>query len=527
MSLPKEVQKLKKRAEEAFAHKDGKWESLLQKVWRYTMPERDMETMNTGGDIFRHLWDSTAPRAALNLANQMVSGLTPPWSQWFELAPGPGIVDDNEKQDMISELKLINLDLFTQINASNFLQEMQPTLLDGIVGTGCIKIEPTDDNTSIRFKNIPIDQIAIREGRESTIDHVYHKMKMHADEIVERFGEKLNSSQRDSLNQEPDKKMKIMAIVVPDKGTKFVHYLILESFDGIVLEKKELDYNPYKVFRWSKLPNDAYGRGPALLAVSDAKNLNNIQEFRIRNMHFASIGAWTVVDDGITNAFSLSITPGARIPVATNDTASPSIAKLPMGSDMNVAQLGVSELRDSIEEQFFANRFSPKVGTKFSAAEVHERGRQIALAIGPTYGLLTVELLIPLIRAMIIIRSKQDSDVYEPIEELLQRDRFTLEIQFRASIAQAQRSGEASDHLQFLQTVGTFTQIFPQAAGVVDPDVLLRHVGNLLNIIPTAMRSPDEAKAHMEKALQGAQQLQQAQGQPQQGAQDGQGQPTV
>ena len=68
------------------------WESLWREAYDYALPQRNSFDGQTGGSRkMDRLYDGTALDATEQLAASLLGNLTPPWSQWFGLKPGPDL----------------------------------------------------------------------------------------------------------------------------------------------------------------------------------------------------------------------------------------------------------------------------------------------------------------------------------------------------------------------------------------------------------------------------------------------------
>src|SRR5688572_30687208 len=71
------------------------WEPLWREAYDYALPLRNsFDSSGLGGPGQRkmdHIYDATALDAAEQLAASLLGNLTPPWTQWFGLKPGPDL----------------------------------------------------------------------------------------------------------------------------------------------------------------------------------------------------------------------------------------------------------------------------------------------------------------------------------------------------------------------------------------------------------------------------------------------------
>ena len=73
--------------------------------------------------------------------------------------------------------------------------------------------------------------------------------------------------------------------------------------------------SPDIVSRASKLAGEIYGRGRVLLALSDARTLDKMQEFVLRHAAVQIAPPMTGVSDGVLNPYTAVLQPNTILPV--------------------------------------------------------------------------------------------------------------------------------------------------------------------------------------------------------------------
>lgn len=530
-------QELLQEAKDAINERDTRYLPVWEKVWKVTMPQRDPQEVADNKDFLSDSYDSTAISSANRLANMIMSGLVPPWTRWFKLIPGPLIKNPEDRKKLGEMLEDLANTLFAEMARSNFTREVQPTIKDAIVGTCCMKVEPTDDNKGIRFRHVPIDQIAGSENRNTgTIDRIYHQLRLRGVDVIAKYRDKLSKEMikrfqemgmQDAANKgiglRPARgnEVEILSIVVPDedKPGKFRNVVMLvgsqdNAPDGVlVLEDKTLDRNPYKVMRWEKVAGGQfYGTGPAVTVGPDARTLNKITEYTLYQLGMDAIGAWLVSDDSAISYDNLQLRPGVKIPVLSNATSNPPISRLESGSPHDAVRQGVGDLRQNIRDVMLADRFSPTIGTKMTATEITQRALLIAQELGSTYVNFVDELFIPLLKDALDILISQNPEAKKIAEEVnLKLDRRTIDVLFLASIAQAQRLTEANNIIEFTNILGLLSQLDESAILTIDAVKAAVAVAEMFSISPELIRTPKQVEERSAQMAQAAQDIAQQQ----------------
>lgn len=507
MKLTKETEAALALAYRSFMYREEEFLPLIQDIWDFVMPERQIvrRSGKNANDFYDNIYDSTAVHGAESLANDMVSGLTPPWVPFFMLEPGP-LVKGQKRDQLRAALEPVNKLLFMYINMSNFTQEIQPSYLDALVGTGCVTIEPHVSGKGVQFKNIPLNEIMVDESVDGQLDRVYRYYDMAARDILALYEDECRELVADKdlyrqMKERPEDKHCVWAVTVPIEGTKkYRHIVALEKTrDKYVLRDVKLKRNPYIVFRWSKMPHTTMGRGPAMRAYPDVRLLNKILEHALRSAALNAAGVFTAVDDGVFNPYSVKLEPGAILPVMSNNEQNPAMRRLEVGGDLDISQFAIQDLRSGIKKAFHADRFGPVEGPKMTATEVLHRAKIIAQELGATYGRFQTELLIPLIKKLVDILSEQGLIP----KNLNIGDQF-IDVVFISQLAQAQRLQEVDNLMQFIAFGAQAAQFDPAAGQVIDHQQALRLVAEQLQVTPRVLRTTEEVEQRMADAQEAA-----------------------
>ena len=112
------------------------WENLWQECYDFALPQRSQIAgdMMTGQSRVDDIYDATALDAADQLAASLLGNLTPPWTQWFGLKPGPAL-SDRDAEALAPVLEKSARTLQTHLDRSNFSVELHQCFLDLIVDT--------------------------------------------------------------------------------------------------------------------------------------------------------------------------------------------------------------------------------------------------------------------------------------------------------------------------------------------------------------------------------------------------------
>lgn len=452
-----DARKLRERAEKAF-DEEALWEDLLQDAYEFFLPQRDRFTdrghFDQGQKKMDRIFDGTSMKAIKGFASRVQAQITPIWRRWAtftlsdeleRLLRQPNVqVDEKAIREQLEQYAEI---VFDYINRSNFATQISECYLDLAIGTCALDVDEVDDEESpIVFNTVPQHTVALEEGPKGTVSGTWQKREVKARNIAEEFpgfqpSEKLSRI----IADKPDTKVPLLYGVLTEKGVTY----------AFVLEESQQDFSwfvnygkttPRIVGRWAVVAGEIRGRGPALDVLPDVRSLNRAKEFVLQKSAIDLAGIYTATDDGVTNPYNIRIAPGIVIPVGSNNSQNPSLARLDTTGDLQLAQFEVQELQTSIKEALFNDMRDP-TGPVRSATEIAIEARELAERMGSAFGRLQTEVLIPILQRVAFILQRRG--IIEPI----QIGGKEIAVKFTSPLARAQDS----DDLLAVQQAYEFT----------------------------------------------------------------------
>jgi len=500
------------RVEEMFSRRT-EYESLWETAYKYIAPERALiytRDKRTPNEIQDEVFDSTAIDSAERLTNLIVSGLVPPWQRWFRVSPGAAVPNIDDREALRPALQVIEDNMFSLLSRSNFYQEMQPAILDRIVGgTGAIMMKPDKDNERLRFKCIPLGELAIDEDDGGSIVTIARKFKLSIKQMIAAYGNKVPRDMRERSADKQGKPDQDIVAINDQTASGLWYYAVIHKSTNTKLEERTSSSPVFFVSRWSKVPGSVYGRGPGLRALSDVRALNKIKELQLKNAAKAVAGIYTVVDDGVVNPYTLTFEPGTFMPVGSNDRQNPTISELPATGNFDVSLFTIDDLRNSILGTFMADNYGPLDRTPMTATEVQARTRIIAQDMGATISRMQQEMLFPIIRA--VYNFMAELELAPPDLDL---DDEGLQLEFVSQLAQAQQAVDEQNLLEFTQTAVSFGQVDPKAGLIIDVHKALGRLAEIKHISPQVLRTQQQIQELQQEAAQVQAQEEQQMGAP-------------
>ncbi|WP_035692576.1 portal protein [Azospirillum halopraeferens] len=458
------------------------WEGHWQDCYDYALPNgRSFRERGTAGDRrVDRLFDGTAPDAVEQLAASLLSQLTPPWSHWLGLRPGPELTD--AERDRIAPL----LDRAAGIvqahfDRSNFAVEVHQSFLDlATVGTACLLMEEAapGEPAAFRFTAVPLADAVLEEGPEGRLDITFRADELTLAQIERRFAAAdLPEAVRRRGGEEPDLRFPVVEAVIPD-GTAYRWSVVLDSglAEPALLADGRFARSPFINFRWLKAPGEVYGRSPVMKALPDIKTANKVVELVLKNASVAVTGIWQADDDGVLNPATIRLVPGTIIPKAVGSAG---LTPLANPGRFDVSQLVLDDLRARIRHALLADRLAPVADARMTATEVMERAAEMGRLLGATYGRLQTELVTPLVlRAVAILRRRG------AIPDITVDGRL-VELQHRSPLARAQAQRDAQSTLRWLEAAHA---LGPAALATVDAPATARWLAEAFGVPGTLVR---------------------------------------
>ena len=382
------------------------WRSLHQEAMDFAAPNR--ETFNKYSEGMRknrHVYDSTAVLGTQQFANRIQGSLIPAWSQWMELVAGDEI-EEKQETEVNKRLEDITKSFFSALNHSNFYTELSPSLIDLAIGTGAVLIEENEFGKAepLRFTNVPLAELYPEKPAGGAIDSVWRKQEIKPNHIKRVWPEAKLTNQLEKMAEKPDSKEVIIwnGQCYNSKTGMYDHKVVYEGEKAILFEQS-FKTKRLIVFRWHVTPGEVFGRGPVIQMLPDIRTANIMKEYILKNAAIQMSGVYTGASDGIFNPHTVRIAPGSIIPVASNNSANPSLAALTPSGNIGLGDALLKEVQDSIKQALFASPFGDITDSVRSATEQMLRQQEMLKNSGASFGRLKTELIEPLVAAVMDI----------------------------------------------------------------------------------------------------------------------------
>lgn len=412
------VEALQNRFDKAF-EVESNWRSLLEDVYEYFLPQRNLFNMDAkGSNKMDKIFDSTSLEAIQEGASRIQENVAPIWKRWAKAEPSElterqleqigeeaGVTIEQIKENLDEQTSIA----FDYINRSNFATQFYELCLDLLIGTGTIRVDEEDSlDQPLSFHSIPPLGIAYEEGPNGTIETHWRRFNVKARD-VERIwkGFKPSAEVSQKIKDAPHENIDVCeGLVYEPNERKYYGVAWVKGEKRISWEADYEESSPFITGRWAKASGETRGRGPAMQCYPDVRSLNKAKEFVLQKAAIDIAGIWTATDDGVTNPYNFVISPGIVVPVGSNNSANPSIARLDTSTNLQLAQFQIEDMRAAIKRAMFNDLRDPN-GPVRSATEVAIESRELAKRIGSAFGRLQTEILVPILKRVFYILNKK------------------------------------------------------------------------------------------------------------------------
>jgi hypothetical protein len=497
-----DIKKIIKNYEKANEERQ-EFSEMLTDAYRYCIPSRNGWTTQSKGarnDII--IYNSFPVSAVKTFASNILSMTTPNGLKFFDLKSKKIISDINSTEEQKNtaveefnqQVSPISNAIFEYIVDSNWYISFHEALIDLSAGTaGILCTYSGDDDDPLKFESLNMAKMAFSESSKGIIDNVYQSVEdMNIDLAKATYPEATFPEYRDRVS--------FLVATVYDEKKRNYHYMILDKGDYTILMDIELDYNPFVIFRWSKLAGETWGRGIITDNIGTIKT-TNLMKADVLTASQRVIAPPTIVhSNSIVNPSNTDFAPNSIITVRPVAGSSP-ITTLPFTGNL---PFGI-EVIDKENQQLNTELFNDPIGSvgqgQQTATEVSSRMQLYANKIGSPYSRLQRECLSRVINNVINILTTRG---------LIPKLPDNIKIAYSSPILHMQKQQDFQKTMQSIQSIAQIAGNNAQQAiaMAVDLPKLSTWIPESLGADMSLFRTTDEVRAMMEQLQKVAQQQQ-------------------
>jgi hypothetical protein len=465
------------------------WEGHWQELAEYFLPRRaDFSGAGpVGAKRTDKQFDGTPMLAARNLAAAIDGLLKPKNARWFNVRLQDGRA--GERDDVRRWLQHAENILFQALYdpRARFVQYSSEVDLDLVVfGTGVLYVGETVGTGALAFRAHHLKNSYLAVGEDGNVDTLFLSQKLTARQAEQRFGRaNLGAKTLEALDEnDPDTEFEFIRVCQPrferdlrraDNANLPFSAIDIDMESEHKIAESGFHEFPYVVPRWETSTGENYGRSPAMLALPDAKTLNQMSKTLLKAGHKAVDPPLLAPSDSLKSAMrtwpggisyfdaGVLTSSGGRVPIQPLTTG----ANVPLGREMQ------KDVRDQIWNAFFRNIMSlPTDQPGMTATEVLERKQEFIRVIGPVFGRLEADYTGPLVERVFAILMRAGA-FGEPPAALLGE---TLKFEYVSPISKAHKLVEVGAYTKTSAELAPLAQADPGVLDNFDSDRIARGV---------------------------------------------------
>lgn len=495
-----EVKVIKERLAKAKSDR-GEINNYLDTAFRYVNPQRRVylsaqNKLKPNPEIY----DSTAVIGVQRFATKMQSMLVPSAQTWMKLKAGSDYAqeDDAALAEIQKQYDKDTEAFFEELKQSNFDTQVAESFQDLAVTTGALLINPAPlgSISSVQYKAIPIGELFIENPEDGRIRTVFREHTMRLDQVESMYpGAKLSERHKDELAKDPNAKVKVTQSCIhkPLEDNYDIDISDLDS-EHKFIETIEPE-SPFVVFRENVVPGAAFGFGRVLRVLPDIKMVNKVKQLLIQGGSLAVSGTFTAHDDGVLNPYNVRLRPGGVIPVNSNDTRNPSIARLDTPTRFDWGTVEVQQLQATINDMLLSNPYGSIEQTPVrTATEIAARNRELFDSVSSSFGRMQTEFVAPVIRRSIYLMQQAGR-----LSESIKLDGKATSYDFVSPLTRLQQSADIENVLEWLSVVGSFGEETLQLSANMDK--VPRWLADQYSVPQELVKTEEQQKSTVEAGL--------------------------
>jgi hypothetical protein len=423
---------------------------------------------NTPGEKKTQLQvDATGMMALHRFAAICDSLLTPRNMMWHSLeADDPYVMKDRATRMWFEEVqrRLFNYRYAPHANFSSQNQNNFQSI--GAFGNMSMYIDAFDgEGGGLRYKGCPLGETFWRENHQGLIDGCTRWFKLKAWQAEQKWPGRLPQNLQQALKSGSTVDFNFLHSTMPRDDydpqapdeRRFRYRSAYVSVEGKCImwnpdkgENMESGYRsfPYAPGRYDQAPNEAYGRGPAMMVLPALKTLNAQKRTFLKQGHRAADPVLLSADDGIMN---FSMRPGAMNKGGMTADGKPLVGILPTG-DIATNEKMMDMEKGLIAQAFLIDLFQILTETpQMTATEVIERTHEKGILLAPTVGRQQSEYLGPMIDRELDVLAAQNK--LPPMPPRLAEAAGSYKVVYTSPLSKAQHAQEVAGTLRVMENI--------------------------------------------------------------------------
>jgi hypothetical protein len=466
---------------------------------RYYLPGKEFQgtIQNT------RVYDTTAVESVTTFVSKIHDAMTPPQVQWGFLDVDSSMVDDPSDKDnieLLEEAQMI-LDaymrrLFTYIHTSNFDVTINECYYDLAVGTAALVINQHTDELPFLCTSIPADKLVIEEAVNGNIESWYRTWQnLKICELNTRWPDIIYSPDLiQMMAGDPDAVIRNVYEGVTYFPNQPNNYLYAVWADNDLLLAKWSESSPGIVWRWKKMNNETWGRGPVMEALPSIISLNEMARVELASANLNTFRPYMGFSDAIFNPHTFKLEPFTIIPISPiGSNGQVPLIPLPNSASPEFAQMTIADLRMQIKQLLFAEQPQDSKSVQPQTAyELSVKQQTLAEKIGPQFSRQLQEMIWPVIKRFAYILNNMGLLPYPNVGGI------PIKFKYKSPLALAKGKSDAERLVQYVQIMQGI--MGPEATQVyINPKTTPYMLAEMLQIDERFLNKPKEVADVMQR----------------------------
>lgn len=330
--------------------------------------------------------------------------------------------------------------IFKYISKSSFYLALHESCIDLAAGTGAMLLNYSGDiNDPLAFTSLDNSTLCFTESSNGIINNVFREIdRMPLDVAQQLYPDATFTNYTDG-----DEVCMVDAVIYNEETKKFKHILFQADSQDIYYEK-DLNTNPFIVYRWSKMPGEMRGRGIITDMIGSIKTANLMMRDIMTASSRVIAPPLIVNQNSLLNPSNIDVSPNSIITVKHQAGIANPISTLPFGGNLSFGVQEVSNFNLELDKALLVNVLGNVGDATQTATEVTARLKIAANTLGSFYGRAQKELLEPIIMRTI--------DILTEIG-LLQKLPTKIKIEYKSPIQNLQSQHDVTSLMQMVQSL--------------------------------------------------------------------------
>lgn len=463
------------------------------------------------------IYDGTPRLAARGLTTTLEGLQKPKTSHWFSVTLSDReIAEIDEVKLWLEEVRDRMWQAMYRKNARYIQASAEATESLIVFGNGPMWIGENAKRTGLSFRAFHMNQCAWEENADANVDRFKIEEQFTARQAIGKWGEDklhpkvLEAARDEKTSREP---FCFVQLILPredheagrydERGMAFKSCVIDVKHEHKV-EEKGFEEFPVIVRRWETAPGEVYARGPAMMALPDAKTLQAMgKTLLIAGQKAVDPPTWAYNDAVLS---PIRTFPGGHITLdataASQLGGGAPIGVLDMGKNMPLGLDMQEAVRQMVKSAFFEDVFNLNLDDrKMTATEILERKDQFLRTIGPVLGRLETDDLGATVERVFNIMYRAGQ--FPPFPELPDDIEVKIEFEYMSPVQKARKETELASLGRAFEILAPLMEIDPGVADNIDADQIVRDLPEAGGIPQKWLRTKADVE---EKRAQRAQQ---------------------